>query len=314
MGRLIIVPQYPTAMRYQEWWFYTFPTQLVSGFSETIVLGKSAVGDIPQDADIFTGSFSPMDQAILFELQQIKEYLELEILPNDTLLLNDLSFPGLFAHVLFHKRPKKCYAFCHATSKNRFDYFQKMRSVKYPVEKTIAKLFDFVFVGSHYHKNKLNWDNCVVTYLPFPPFTNIHQEKKKKYKVVTIARKTKQKRNLYLEKRIGLHLHSKTHQTWEQYFSFLAQSQVVLITSKEETFGYQVMDAILNNCIPIAPNTCCYSEILPKEYLFSTPDEAREKITAALEGKLPIPHLLVEKECNTFYTTLLQIMNTYEKS
>lgn len=302
MGRLILVPQYPTVMRYQEWWFHMFPAQLQSGFSEILVLGKRRNIPVVRES---CSSFSPMEQAILFELSQIDEYVNLELQTDDTLLLNDLSYPGLFSQVLIHKRPKKCFAICHATSKNRFDYFQKVRHVKYPIEKATAKLFDAIFVGSQYHKEKLGWTNCVVSYLPFPPFPrSINQEKK--YSVVTVSRKGIQKRNFHLEKEIGFPVHSETPSTWEQYFLFLSQAYVLLITSKEETFGYQVVDAILNNCIPIAPNTCCYAEFLPKEYLFDTAKEAQRKITDAMLGNLPVPRLLVEKGCHVFYETILK--------
>jgi len=50
MKRLIIVPQYPTKLRYQEWWWNELPKEMFNYFDDIIVLGNS----IEKDNDVET--------------------------------------------------------------------------------------------------------------------------------------------------------------------------------------------------------------------------------------------------------------------
>jgi hypothetical protein len=297
MSRLILVPQYPTKLRYQEWWWEEFPKEFAKYFDAVIVLGKSVSRVLAN-----CGYFSPVELAIQYETQQIADYMVMELKPGDILLLNDLSFPGLFSSVLFHKRPDKCFAICHATSKNAYDYFEKDRRIKYPIEKATAKLFNQIFVGSQYHKMKLGWPNLQEVLLPFAPFEG--KQRLIEYNIVTVARPGKQKHNLSLERLITRTFRTPIVQckaeTWDEYYTFLAKSKVLLLTSKEETFGYQVIDAVTNNCIPIAPNKFSYPELLSKNYLYNNVNELIDLVNAALQNEIAVPRLPI----NDFYARL----------
>jgi hypothetical protein len=252
--------------------------------------------DVTEKVTHLSRDFAPIDTALQFEAQQVYDYLNLPLYKDDTLLLCDLSFPGLFPHVLIHKRPKKCFAICHATSLNRYDYFANVRGIKYPIEKAVAKVFDRIFVGSLYHKHKLRgWKNVTFTYMPFAPFTG--EQNIKEYNIVSVARRGKQKRNAHLEnlisKALGYEIITPTCKSWVEYYDFLSKSKVMLITSNEETFGYQVLDAITNGCIPIAPNRYSYPELVSKNYLYNNYIEAIELVDDALAGKLPVPRLII---------------------
>ncbi len=305
--RIIVVPQYPTKLRYQEWWFEEFSVYLRPYFSDVIMLGEGTVQMI-EKADL--GGFAPVHRAINFELEQIKEYMALEINPQDILLLNDLSFPGLFAHTLFHKKPNRCFAICHATSKNRYDYFAKQRGAKYPVEKAIGGLFKTIFVASEYHKNKLGWGNLEVVGLPNPPFKP-HKSKLKARLVVSASRPNLQKVNKKLEKQIEsklkVHVERPNINSWGQYYQFLATSKFLLITSKEDTYGYQIIDALLSGCIPIAPRANSYPELLPTRLLYKDVEHAIQLINtlhwSEVEKELyPLPTV------GSFYKRIAEVM------
>jgi hypothetical protein len=165
MSRIIFVPQYPTPMRYQEWWFWRLPQEFRRAGFTVELLGKDAASYIEASS---IGMFSPIDAAIDLETAQIKQYMGMKLRDDDILFMADLSFPGLFGNVLFHKRPKRCFAYCHATSLNKMDYFAKDRRAKFPTETSTASLMDVVFVGSNYHEDKLQWSNTLVTRLPYP--------------------------------------------------------------------------------------------------------------------------------------------------
>lgn len=310
MKRLIIVPQYPTDLRYQDWWWDELPKHLEQFFDEVIVLGlNSFFGKGPKSE----ATFAPLEKAVDFEMLQIEEYLNLQLEPEDVLLLNDISYPGLFANILFHKRPLRCYTICHATSKNAYDYFEGVREFKYPVEEAIAKLFDKVIVASNYHKEKLGWNNINVLPLPESPIQAEQIPMHRHHWIVSVARKTPQKRNLKVEEYVVRHFHTSIKEpnsrTWKEYYTFLSHSKIMLITSAEETFGYQVLDAIMTGCIPLAPNKFSYPELLPRDYLYDTPDELVSLIHKVTSGALkPLKHSLVYNESLNFYSNLAKLM------
>ena len=310
--KIIFVPQYPTPMRYQQWWLWKIPIKFEKAGFDVHVLGKDKIDEMHHRRDcIITNQamFSPIHAAIELECAQMEEYMSLKIDKSDILFLADISFPGLFSNVLFHKKPDKLFAFCHATSMNFKDYFAKDRDLKFLIEMTHSQLFDKIFIGSEYHKEKLGWDNTVVTYLPFHPFfsyinTKVHD-------IVSASRPTPQKVCADTERRVEAAFSKivrKSTGSWEEYFTFLSESKILLITSYEDTFGYQIVDAIMNGCVPIAPNRCAYPELLPKEYLYNNDDELFTLIDLVLEGKLKVPKLLCEDQMNNFYNKIINEM------
>lgn len=309
--RIIYVPQYPTPMRYQEWWFWKLPEEFKKAGHEVIVLGKKYTEMIESRRGALD-MFSPIDAAIWLETEQVKEYMSLDLEDGDVLFLSDLSFPGIFATTLFHhKRPRKMFAFCHATSINKGDYFEHFRNEKFMIETAFAKTFDKVFVGSQYHANKLQWDNTVVTYLPLPPFER--QSKLKSYDIMSASRPNPQKVDLHLEEIVETKfgkIYRPSPTTWEGYFSNLAKSKILLITSHEDTFGYQIIDAILNGCIPIARNNLAYPEILPYNYLYNDEYELMDRIEHILNKfySASVPVILCQTGMDNFYNRIIKEM------
>jgi hypothetical protein len=280
-SRLIIVPQYPAPLRYQEWWPQYLRQGYEKHFNEVTLLAPSInlINEVSFRAEL--GSFSPTQQSVDWEVKQIEMYNNLALRRDDVLLLCDLSFPGLFASVLFHKRPRHCFAICHATSKNRFDYFAKVRKKgKWRVETGHSQIFDRVFVASNYHKEKLGWSNIDIIKFPLPPVselvghdatTALHQRQ-----FVSVARKGVQKVDVKFQKVISrafeVPIYRTTPRNWNQYYRFLQSGKFLVITSREETYGYQAIDSISVGTCPIAPRALSYPEILPEENLYNPGD------------------------------------------
>jgi hypothetical protein len=300
--RLIMVPQYPSTLRYQEWWFEDVPREYGKYYDEVIVLGEDKVAS----ATIVGGNFAPIDASIRFELDIIDEYLSYDIRKDDVLLLNDLSFPGIFTNVLYHRRPEKCFAICHATSKNNYDYFAEVRASKYLNEVACSKLFSGIFVGSSYHAKKLGWSNLHIVGLPLTPLMGAVAVKCRD--IVSVARSGIQKRNACVEDRLSKDLSIVIERpnvsSWAEYYQFLAESRILLITSKEETFGYQVVDAIVNNCIPVAPNKYSYPELLDSKYLYNSYYE----LVNIIKSVDTVPKLKNWDMCNDFFYNTYMIM------
>ena len=292
MSRLIFCPQFPTHLRYSEWWYYIFPIKLKPYFNEIVVLGKDFIHQnnslkINYDKKLF----SPVNDSISFEYQQVQDYLDLELTDDDILLLADISFPGIFANILYHKRCLRMFSYCHATAYQKYDYYLQNRKSKFKVESGQSQLFNSIFVGSNYHKEMLKWKNIEVVALPSPPFV-IHQEVEKTNNIISVCRPDIQKINKVLENRVSREISKvirKPINTWNEYSTFLSSSNVLLITSKADTFNYTILDAIKCKCTPIAPRRLCFPEILDDQYLYSDGDEAIEKINNVLNGDIKIP-------------------------
>ena len=332
--RIIFVPQFPSKLRYQEWWFTEFPKQFRARGFEVLTLGEKYV-EMMEHRRSTLDMFSPINQAIELETEQIREYMMLDIQDDDILFLADISFPGLFSNVLYHKECPKMYAFCHATSLNTLDYFESVRYSKFPVESSHSILFDAVFLGSRYHERKLRgfdhkyWRNTIVTYLPFQPYEGtIESFVPKKHMFMSASRPSPQKVDMELEKEIERIYKTKIFRpvsnSWEEYFANLRSSQYLLITSKEDTFGYQIVDAVTNNCIPIAPNRCAYPELLPSKYLYKeyVPELTEQgwdvpclfemammAFTELDDDEKPeVPRLLCERQMREFYDVICEEM------
>jgi len=308
--RIIFVPQYPTPNRYQEWWFWKFPEEFKKAGFEVLTLGEMyAESMVHRRGD--PAWFSPINMAIELETEQIREYCTVTFRPDDILFVADLSFPGIFCNALYHYQPNKMFAFCHATSLNKYDIFESVITTKFPVESAHAEMFRKVFVGSHYHANKLKWFNTCVTSLPAPDHVECFENETKIYDIVSASRMGKQKVDIELETKVEQKfgpISRKNTNCLEDYYHFLGESKVLLITSHEDTFGYQIVDAINNNCIPIARNGLSYPELLPNEYLYNNEKELFILLEKALWGLLPVPKLLCKDAMNNFFNKIIKEM------
>jgi len=318
MNRLIFVPQFPVKMRYQEWFLPVFEKEFKKEFDEVRVLGRTFISkhqDRPTDSP---NVFSNLQLSIGLEQYQIREFMDLDLHYNDILFLSDLSYLGFFSNILHYKKPNKCFAFCHGTSRNAYDIFQPVRKSKWLVETGHSKLFDKVFVASEYHEYKLkyyrrnsDWRNVVVTGLPYPPFKT-YNIAGKVTDIISVARPSVQKVNKQLEKKVEKkfrkRIRRKNFMSWDNYYRCIGESKILLSTSKEETFGYQVVDAVLNGCVPVAPNKFSYPELLPREYLYNNEEELFEIIEKGLDRELPCPILLNHLEICCFFQRIIKEM------
>ena len=308
MSRLIFVPQYQALMRYQEWWYTEFQNEFKKYFDEVITLGP--IKENLKTIETFHGMFSPVKVSIDFELYQIQEFLRLKLFDDDILFLADLSFPGFFTNVLHHKRPKKMFAFCHATSLNAYDYFAPVRDSKWLVESGHAKLFDAVFVGSYYHKKKLGWDNVIVSGVPKPPFQTYND--KKTIDILSVSRPSIQKVNKKLEKKIaqnfGKIYRFPDHFSWASYYHTISNAKVVLFTGKEDTFGYGILEAVMNRSVPVAPNNFAYPELLERDFLYNNLDEAMAAVWNGIQFPDQIPEIKCMDLVDGFYKNVSNVM------
>ena len=313
MSRIIYVPQFPAKLRYQEWHFNSFIDIFKKYYDEVVVLGFDWLWKNKNIVEYDNKMFSPIDKAIRFETEQINDYMSLDIRDDDTLYLADISFTGVFCNVLYHKPCPKMYAFCHATSLNKYDYFASMRKYKSKNEKLHSKLFNKVFFGSQYSLDKTKWKNGVVTYLPDSPDNILKPIKPNNIRPIDImsaCRKTTQKVNKRLEKKVEKALGKKIYReevnTWNDYNILLGNSKVLIISTKEDTFNLTILDAIKCGCIPMVPNTLCFPEILPEYWRYSSAENLILKLKHMFkDNHFIVPDVICRDKVDNFFKNII---------
>jgi hypothetical protein len=310
---MIFVPQFPTSMRYQEWWLTEFTKAFDKYFDEVVVLGWDRT-ETGMTTRKHLDMFAPVDASIQYELNQMKEYSEMKIYNDDIMFISDLSFPGMFPAILYHKMPHRVFMFCHATSMNTLDYFELFQGSKYLVERGYGAMCDMVFVGSKYHAKKIsNIGNTCVTYLPYPPFkSTVKPFEEREHTIVSVSRPTPQKVNLEKERMIeqcfDTTIVRQEFKDWQSYYDFLGNSKCLLLTSCEETFGYQVVDAVISGCIPVAPHAFSYPELLPAHYLYLNDSTMISLVSKAITDQAEVPSLICHREMSKFFETIIHMM------
>ena len=314
MPRLIYVPQYPGKLRYQQWFPNEFLTEFSKRFESVIILGLDILrSELNKSIEYEKQMFSPIKAAIDLENIQVEEFMTLDIREDDTLFLADLSFPGFFSNVLYHKPVKNAFAYCHATSLNAYDYFAPVRDSKFKTETAHSQLFKKVFVGSYYHQRKLGWKNTEVIGLPVPPYKPF-KDSEKIYDIISVSRpgiqKVTKRYEKYAEQYFDTKVQRRDVRTWSDYYQFLSQGKVLLITAKEETFGYQVVEALMNRTFVVAPNKFSYPELLSSEFLYNNKYEMIDIIRCCLEGRIERPpyYVLNTIMMQNFYRNLIDCM------
>ncbi|MDD2498333.1 MAG: glycosyltransferase [Desulfitobacteriaceae bacterium] len=82
-------------------------------------------------------------------------------------------------------------------------------------------------------------------------------------------------------------------QSGEQHIKTLASAKIVLSCARQENFGYGIMKAVLNGCIPVLPNRLCYPEFFENMFLYGDLDEAVDKIRLFVKSPNEVKKLLV---------------------
>jgi hypothetical protein len=299
MNRLLFFPQYPVYCRYQQFWYNDFPKHLGKYF-DVKVMGESYIEDYrfkskkeEQRGELI--NFAPLKLSLDFENYQVSEFLRMDISPDDYILFTDLSFQESSISQLYYVNynKKKASSFCHGTSRNKYDIFQKNRSSKWLCETAHSKLFNKVFVSTEYHKEKLDWDNIDVIGLPENPIIQYLSKLEKDIDIISVARpcvqKITKKTEDYVEKNLNISIVKGMANSWINYCRLLSRSKVLLISSKEDTFNYTILDALKCGCIPVAPNRLCFPEILPDYLLYNNDREASEIVDRILSNKIQMP-------------------------
>lgn len=290
---LVNIVQYPMRNRYQQWLGDESHKQFSKYFDVVTIKGNY------EEANKEKVYFSSVFHAIRWEAEQLKKITEL-LSKNPDFFVWDVSFVGMFVTLIPEIKmlspESKIYSFCHATSVNRYDYYTPVRVFKKALERVMLKASDIVFTSTEYHRNKLikHFGKAVegkihVCYgLPIPPLINQLNLNEHRDNIVTIpSRICRQKfsykflrtlRSRLRRYNIEVVLSIDVTNSLEEYYKLLCRSRAVIMKTKEDTFGYPILEASLLG-VPVFCNSHeSYIETVRRRYIYTSMDDLVNKV------------------------------------
>jgi len=278
--KIWILQQYPTKMRYSEW----FGTVIEQGLRQYGLDACVIDNHCEQLQTSHDESFSPLLQSVKYELASIERLYEVADIDNDIVFVLDPSFPGYVTNLCTYFRNIVCY--CHATCLNQADIFADVVDIKKPLEETFLKHCACVFVATTYHKQKLEYgfglDNVYVVGFPYPPtllsYKKIHKipADKRINKLLLPVRNCAQKIDPEIYAcLVDLPFEIRTFKTWDSYYDALSHYKFVVSLAQEETFGISIAEAVELGTPVLVPDKCAYVELYGYYFRFIDADHFR---------------------------------------
>lgn len=261
------IAQLPVTSRYTEEWYGD-----LKAHKDFDVVSDILSSDL--DRSKAYNWFTDLEYSVNYDVAQLVTVLNRNSL--EALFITDLDFPGIIPNaipVLKLKFPDlKIYGIFHAGTWCKGDIFEGNVEKQYQ-EYAIINMCDIIFVATQYHKKKIEYefgesfDNIrVLGGLPFYVERMKHFQQTKSKDVLVVGR----------QEQINI---KDIPDNWDhhvglipryEYLHKLAQYKIVVIPKVEETFGYNVLEAIALGCIPIVPDTCSYPELVSDMFRYTT--------------------------------------------
>jgi len=266
-------------MRYTEQWYEWFKEIFQSsGYELEWIEGESINSDLE-------GSFLDWQKTFIWKFQQLKELFKHDLTNDDWIFIPDGEMPGSEAIEYYRKFKEEnvnVAQIWHAGTYDKWDltYQKGLERVGSKLEEVWMDVADLIFVATSYHKNLItknrhvNPDKIKVTGLPVDVenlWENYRSEDKKK-KVVFTGRLSEEKG---VEKARKLKEKSSTYEVIftqeemypkEEYYNLLGEAEFVYAPSKQETFGYGVVEGMAMGAKPIVPDGLSFADYVPEKY------------------------------------------------
>ena len=256
-----------------------------------------------------SGCFLNYSYTIKFKMAQLQEIAKLFedglVSDGDVFWFSDLWFPGIesIAYMnYFAKKKIKIKGVIHAGSWTDTDFVRGMERWAKCFEDCLFDLVDEVYVGTNFSAQQLierrliDPSKVVVTGLPIdsklpndlPPKEDI---------VVFNGRLCDEKQphlfDLLKERVSPLFPDAKFVKTMElglnreDYIDLLGRAKVCVSYALQENFGYGLIEAALQGCVPVVPDRLSYKEIFKDIFRYSTFKESVDMTVNALRGDVP---------------------------
>lgn len=278
------IPIEPYEERYTEQWMRWVPEALENNGIEyeniIPVLGRKTrsigIGDVLDVYGTHEYKFEQL-QLIMAGLKKGKGEGE-----NDIYFFNDGWFPGAealeYVRSMDNRKKFKIYCIMHAGTWDEYDFTVKngMRYWGGEIERGWLKIYDKIFVGSKFHKNLIIEKNrdieelaekIYVTGIPFR-YQETVRSRWEKENIVVFPHRLDSEKNPDMFDRLKKELDDiegwkfiKTIEecdTKEEYYEVLGKSRIAVSYAEQETFGFAMLEAIANGCVPVVPDRLSY--------------------------------------------------------
>jgi hypothetical protein len=286
MSRIILVPIEPLNERYSADWY--------DWFAE---IGNFTVDAKPLTDKITQGSFLDICGTNYYKAQQLayisKMIYDGRIKDGDVFLFLDLWFPGL--EMLAYMRDAlginfKITGCLHAGTWDDYDFLSKqgMGSWAENIENGWFNFVDQIFVATNFHKKLIcscrNIESNKIKVTGFPIKT-IFLKRQAKENIVVFPHRLDSEKNPNLFDKLADELKA-SFKDWQfvkskeicsnkqEYYELLHRSKIAVSFADQETWGIAMQEAVICGCIPLVPDRLSYVEMYPKEFRFTSFDDA----------------------------------------
>jgi glycosyltransferase involved in cell wall biosynthesis len=291
------IPIEPLPERYSIEWAEWFPREFEKA-GHTVAQVR---GDVNITENIENGSFLDCIGTHYWKFQQLQKIFYLLYTGDrpDVIFFHDLWFPGIesLAYVRDMMKLKfKIAGYLHAGTYDPADRLAQEGMAKWGehLENAWGNIFDYVFVGSRWHRDLLNHHRHFdynkiypigypIDYGTYNKSRNLfHQEREKI--VVFPHRLNKEKHPEYFDQLpgiISMMLKKDITEEWtfvktkdvcqtkEQYYELLGKAKIAVSYADQETFGIAMAEAATMGCIPITPNRLSYIDTMEWQWRFN---------------------------------------------
>lgn len=326
---LFLVPIESYDLRYTAQWNRWFPADLERLKVPYQVIAPVRASQRLQNARADVLDVYGTHLAKYSQLQRVVRLLrEGGITHGDVLFFHTLWFSGIDS-IQYIRQATRCdlriVGVLHAGSYDPWDFRTRlgMRPWARHLEAGWLRFVDRVFFGSGFHRDmvqralKLDGDRLFVTRLPFRTAEVVEgRGRSPKRPWIAFPHRLVPEKDPAVVHRLRSALPEyKTLITRElcrtkaRYYDLLAQCRVTVSNSRQETFGYAMLEAAALGSVPIVPDRLSYREMYPEEWRFKTDRELVEKVRFHVENWSD-PRPRVEKllgECDEAAAAMIRL-------
>lgn len=293
------LPLEPIDKRYTKQWYDWFREVFeMEGVNYKYIDGEKV------EQNVGSKFFLDMKNTFVWKFEQLKRLFREDIEDGDVIFVPDGEYPGLEALMYFKKFYNVDFGIAtiwHAATYDHWDltYQVGLERIGAKLEEVWFDISDVVFVATNYHKKiicerrMVSKNKIKVTGLP------VDVEGLQKYKseerdidIVFTGRLSYEKgidvvekiRKWANEKGYKMILTQEHNFSKEEYYRILGRSKVIVAPSRQETFGYGVVEAMAMDVVPVVPNGLSFTDYVPEIWRYNNEEEMFERIEKGIEN------------------------------
>lgn len=325
---LWLMPLEPIEERYTGQWYEWFPEVLgLEGIEYEMIDGEAVESEL--EGEFFLDPIATN----IWKSTQLRNLLGRidngEVTDGDTIFFFDLWYPGIES--LAYIRDLTGIEFeiagvLHAGTYDPHDLTAQagMDSWGQDLENSWFSFIDTAFVATMYHKNLLmkqrkTWEmDLQVTGLPvdIKRLVKMRSEGERNDRVVFTGRQSDEKGWPFIRelRQKGYNVFSTLSYDFDkdEYYEFLADSKAVIAPSKQETFGYGVVEGMALGCEPIVPDALAFQQTVPDGSRYEYRESAERRVRElTVEGKTRweiVPRRLMRYQYQNVIKQMLQVL------